>query len=309
MTNFRRYLLFALAVVCGFQFSLAQTHRNCQTMEADQELREKFPEMGTLDEFEEWLAPLVRAYQSQDNSTRAVSTIPVVFHVIHNGQSVGSGDNISAALINAQLTQLNNDFRKIVGTSGNNSDPRGADSELEFCMATVDPNGNSMAEAGINRINRSSQGWSAPPYGVCLSNGGIDRSYIDNTIKPQSQWDPNDYLNIWLMDLNCGLLGYAQFPSNSGLGGLSSNGGAASTDGVVVLTNSVGSTTSPNPSGGSFNAGRTLTHELGHFFGLRHIWGDSNCGNDFCNDTPTQQGPSSGCPNTTTCDGNADMVE
>lgn len=278
-------------------------------MEADKELREKYPEMGTLEEFEEWLAPRVRAYQAQNNGTRAVSTIPVVFHIIHNGTSVGSGDNISATYIDAQLVQLNNDFRKILGTSGDNSDPRGADSELEFCMATVDPSGNTMAEAGINRINRSSQGWSAPPYGVCLSNGGIDRSYIDNTIKPQSQWDPNQYLNIWIMDLNCGLLGYAQFPSSSGLGGLSTNGGAASTDGVVVLTNSVGSTTIPNPNGGIFNAGRTLTHELGHFFGLRHIWGDSNCGNDFCNDTPTQQGPSSGCPNTTTCDGQNDMVE
>ncbi|MEL6843423.1 MAG: M43 family zinc metalloprotease, partial [Bacteroidota bacterium] len=308
MFNFRRYLLCVLACCFGYHLALAQSYRNCQTMEADEELRAKYPAMGTLDEFEQWLAPLVRAYQNQNHDTRAVSTIPVVFHVIHDGEAVGSGDNISAALINAQLTQLNNDFRKIAGTSGDNSDPRGADSELEFCMATVDPSGNSMSEPGINRINRNSQGWTAPPYGVCVG-GSINRTYIDNTIKPQSQWNPNDYINIWLMDLNCGLLGYAQFPSSSGLGGLSSNGGAASTDGVVVLTASVGSTSNPNPNGGSFNAGRTLTHELGHFFGLRHIWGDANCGNDFCNDTPTQQGPSSGCPNTTTCDGNNDMVE
>ncbi|MEL6650712.1 MAG: hypothetical protein AAFQ87_07920, partial [Bacteroidota bacterium] len=182
MFNFRRYLLCVLACCFGYHLGLAQSYRNCQTMEADEELRAKYPAMGTLDEFEQWLAPLVRAYQNQNHDTRAVSTIPVVFHVIHDGEAVGSGDNISAALINAQLTQLNNDFRKIAGTSGDNSDPRGADSELEFCMATVDPSGNSMSEPGINRINRNSQGWTAPPYGVCVG-GSINRTYIDNTIK------------------------------------------------------------------------------------------------------------------------------
>ncbi|MEM1320459.1 MAG: M43 family zinc metalloprotease [Bacteroidota bacterium] len=282
-------------------------HRNCNTMEADAELRAKYPELGTLDDFERWLAPLVAEYKASAQQ-RAVSTIPVVFHVIHDNDPVGSGDNISATLVNAQLAQLNNDFRKILGTSGDNGSPVGADSELEFCMATVNPSGGTMAEPGINRINRNTVGWTAPPYGTCV-NGNFGRTYIDNTIKPQSQWDPDTYLNIWVMDMVCGILGYAQFPSSSGLSGLNSSGGAASTDGVVILTTSVGSTTVPNPSGGVFNAGRTLTHELGHFFGLRHIWGDSFCGNDFCSDTPTQQGPSSGCPNTTTCDGVNDMVE
>ncbi len=284
-----------------------QTERKCHTMEADAALRAQYPELGTLEEFEEWLAPKIREYQNSPHA-RAVTTVPVIFHIIHDNDPVGSGDNLSATYINAQVDQLNNDFRKILGTTGYNNNPVGADSEIEFCMALQDPSGNTLAEPGINRINRNSVGWSAPPYGTCIG-GNFGDAYIENTIKPQSQWNPDNYLNIWVMDINCSILGYAQFPSNSGLGGLNTNGGAASTDGVVLLTSSLGSSTTPNPSGGVYDEGRTATHEVGHFFGLRHIWGDANCGTDYCADTPTQQGPSSGCPNTTTCDGQADMVE
>ncbi len=208
----------------------------CYTTEADAQLRAQYPELGTLEDFEAWLEPLVREYQ-ENGSMRAVSTIPVIFHIIHNGESVGSGDNISATYVNAQITQLNNDFRKIAGTSGDNSNPVGADTEIEFCAATLDPSGSTLSEPGINRINRNSKGWTAPPYGSCT--GGFNDAYIEGTIKPQSQWNPDDYLNIWVMDINCGILGYAQFPSSSGLGGLNSNGGAANTDGVVLLTTSL----------------------------------------------------------------------
>lgn len=293
----------------GLQLSAQQGIVKCYAPEQDEQLRQKYG-LGSIEDFEKWLAPKVLEQQRKSPAERAVVTLPVVFHVIHDNDPVGSGDNLAATYLNAQLEQLNNDFRKITGTSGANNNPVGADSEIEFCMAVEDPQGNTMAEHGINRIDRNAQGWSAPPYGKCRG-FQINLDYIENTIKPQSQWDPNDYVNIWVMDLNCGLLGYAQFPSNSGLSGLNSNGGLASTDGVVVITGSVGSTTNPNPNPVStrFDEGRTLTHELGHYFGLRHIWGDATCGNDYCNDTPTQQGASSGCPNTTTCDGVRDMVE
>lgn len=301
-------LLLLAGMICALPFSKAQDFRNCYTVEANEALRAQNPGMETPEEFENWLAPLVRQYHQQGASQRAVVTIPIVFHIIHNGESVGSGDNISATYVNAQIDQLNNDFRRILGTSGYNTDPAGADTEIEFCAATVDPSGNTLAEPGINRINRSSFGWTAPPYGTCTA-GNFGNSYIENTIKPQSQWNPGNYLNVWVMDMVCGILGYAQFPSSSGLSGLNANGGAASTDGVVLLPTSLGSTTTPFPNAAPYNEGRTGTHEIGHFFGLRHIWGDASCGTDYCADTPTQQGPSSGCPNTTTCDGVNDMVE
>src|SRR5690606_30046859 len=108
-----------------------------------------------------------------------------------------------------------------------------------------------------------------PPYGTCGAGDSFNSAYIEGTIKPQSQWDPNQYFNIWVMDINCGILGYAQFPSQSGLPGLINNGGPANTDGVVILTSSVGSTLAPNPQGNTYNRGRTATHEVGHCFGLR----------------------------------------
>ncbi len=280
----------------------------CYTVEANQELREKYPQLGTMEEFEQWLAPRVRAYKQELAAKRqVVLTIPVVFHIIHNGEPAGTGDNLSSTYINAQIDQLNNDFRRILGTSGYNDNSVGADTEIEFCPAAVAPGGATLAEPGINRIDRNAKGWSAPPYGSC--SGGFNDSYIEGTIKPQSQWDPNQYFNIWVMDVNCNILGYAQFPSQSGLPGLNSNGGPSGTDGVVLLTSTVGSTDTPNPQGGSYGQGRTGTHEVGHFFGLRHIWGDGGCGiDDYCADTPESDAANYGCPTTHVSCGSTDMV-
>jgi hypothetical protein len=312
-------LFTTLLIFLALSLSLSAQHAvrdqqiiRCATMEADAELRARFPNIGTLDDFERWLAPRVKAYKSQDPSRMAVVTLPIIFHVIHNGEEVGVGSNIAANLIAAQIEQLNNDFRKITGTSGDNSNPVGADSEIEFCPALINPGGMALPEPGINRINRNDQGWSAAPY---------SRAYVQGTIKPASQWDPNRYINIWVLNLGSSLLGYAQFPSQSGLPGLDDDEGAANTDGVVIRTSSIGSTATPNPGGGAYAAGRTLTHELGHFFGLRHIWGDGtgcaasgaalDCAcslDDFCDDTPNAGRANYGCPDAETC-GSVDMKE
>ncbi|HRF42414.1 MAG TPA: M43 family zinc metalloprotease, partial [Saprospiraceae bacterium] len=64
----------------------------------------------------------------------------------------------------------------------------------------------------------------------------------------------------------------------------------------VVLHSSMGSVASPNPGGGSYARGRTLTHEVGHWLNLRHIWGDATCGNDQVADTPVHNTSNGGCP-------------
>ncbi|MEM1325530.1 MAG: M43 family zinc metalloprotease [Bacteroidota bacterium] len=243
-------------------------------------------------------------------SSNTVYTIPIVMHVIHDGDVVGTGDNLSQALLDAQLEQLNNDFRRIMGTTGFGN---GVDTRIEFCAATIDPDGNTMPEPGINRIDRNDEGWTSPPYGnegfLCLN---PSFGYVDGTIKPQSIWDPEEYCNVWILDLVCGVLGYAQFPEAPTLAGIGTGNGGANSDGVVVLPSSVGSSDVPNPAGGVFGEGRTLTHELGHWLGLRHIWGDGGCNvDDFCADTPNAGSSTSGCPaNKDSCpDPGVDQIE
>lgn len=263
---------------------------HCATMEIDAYHRQNHPEEGTLEEFERWLAPLVDEYKSRATiGYRApVLTIPVVFHIITDGAGV---DNVSAALIQAQLDQLNLDFRNLAGST----DPVASDVEVQFCLATLDPADNVMAEPGINRV-------------TAHGGGPFTTNVVDNTIKPATQWDPEQYMNIWSANLSNGLLGWAQFPSNSGLAGMNANGGAANTDGVVIGAGTVGSVANPGPSA-PYNLGRTLTHEVGHWVGLRHIWGDGGCGvDDFCGDTPESDASNGGCPNHTSC-GTQDMVE
>src|SRR5690606_747264 len=149
--------------------------------------------------------------------------IPIVFHVITSG---AGATNVSAARIQAQLDQMNIDFRGLAGSSH----PDNADVEIQFCLAKVDPSGNTMAEYGINRVTA---------YGA----GPHSSSTVDNTIKPATIWNTNDYFNVWVANLSSGLLGWAQFPSGSGLSGIT--GGSANTDGVVVLYSTLGSVVSP----------------------------------------------------------------
>ncbi len=269
-------------------------------MEADQALRERHPELGSLGDFEEWMAKELPATMQKRQGASIIITIPIVFHVIHDGEDVGTNSNITHAQVLSQIDVLNEDFRKMTGTPGFNSHPDGADVEIEFCPALYDPMGNLMAEPGVNRVDRNAKGFSSPPYS--------NTSYIDNTIKPNTQWDPEFYCNYWCLDLGGGLLGYAQFPTGSGLPGLFSSG-AASTDGVVIGHKYTGRPPH-NPYPGPYNLGRTATHEIGHWLGLRHIWGDGGCSqDDFCNDTPASDGSNFGCPSNHTSCGTVDMIE
>ncbi len=254
--------------------------------------------------YEDWLQPLIRQMEANQMSGRGAATvynIPVVFHVIHNGSNPGVSYNLADAQILSQLAVLNEDYRRLnADTTGTPSvfRPVAADCEINFCLAQTAPNGS--ATTGIDRINRTTAGWTAPPY---------TRSYIDGTIKPATIWNPNNYLNIWVVpdynDFGFQLLGHATFPAGSTLTGLTGNFGTLTSDGVVVWYRACGRVGNLDP---SYNKGRTLTHEVGHWLGLRHIWGDANCGNDFCSDTPAQQSANYGVPtfpSTSSCTGNA----
>lgn len=264
------------------------SQRTCGTMHQDSINRLIHPEMGSMSDFEYWLQEKVAASkqkQALQKTAGTVYTLPVIFHVIHNGESVGSGTNISQEQIESQIEVLNEDFRKIEGSNGWNDDPVGADTEIDFCLVTKDEDGNDLAEPGINRVNRNDMGWTSAPYGM---------GYIDATIKPSTIWDPEQFMNIWVLDLGNGLLGYAQFPGGTTLPD-NPTGGSANTDGVVLWYQSVGAPP-VNSFPGPYNLGRTATHEIGHWLALYHIWGDANCGDDYCDDTPVHQTANYGCP-------------
>lgn len=214
--------------------------------------------------------------------------IPVIVHVVHNGESVGSGANISRQQVQSQITVLNNDFRRKVNTPGHNSHTDGADTEIEFVLALRDENGKALLEPGINRIDGHQSAW--------------DREDIEKYLKPGTIWDPTKYMNIWVVNFGgqaSHLLGYAQFPSLSNLDGLDNNGGLSTTDGVVIRHTAFGTTGTVQA---PYDGGRTATHEVGHWLGLRHIWGDGDCyEDDYCDDTPRASQANYACKRTNSC--------
>ncbi|CAA7196296.1 M43 family zinc metalloprotease [Chryseobacterium potabilaquae] len=260
----------------------------CATDEYNNKLVRKY-KLESKEEFEKWLAPKASQIKKSlaKNTSKVVVRIPVVVHVIHSGETISNNDrNITDTRVLSQITVLNQDFRRMIGTPGYNTNPVGADIEVEFCLATIDPLGN--PSTGIDRVNLGNRVW--------------NESNVQTILKPSTIWDPTKYFNIWVCQFGgdlSGVLGYAQFPLSSGLPGLDDPEITANTDGVIIDWKSFGSNDFAGADGlytPNINKGRTTTHEIGHAFGLRHIWGDNNdCTvdaidsfNDYCLDTPAQ---------------------
>jgi hypothetical protein len=264
-TAFQRLLTLMLAL---FILTGLHAQRTCGTMEhLEQELQQD-PERALRlqmieDATEEYLLSL------DPSEGRSTVIIPVVFHVVWRT----TAENISDAKIMAQLQQLNDDFARLNADAGNTPSlfqGVAANTQVQFCLAQRDPSGNTTT--GIVRRQTTVTSFSSNNAVKYTSNGGSDA------------WPRDSYLNVWSCNLSNGLLGYAQFP-----------GGSAATDGVVVLYSTVGSLTNPGTAS-PYNLGRTLTHEVGHWLNLRHIWGDATCGNDFVSDTPVHNASNYGCP-------------
>ncbi len=270
--------------------------KRCATVEALAEARRNNPRAETDVQFEAWINNIIQQRRNtQPDPFARLSVLnynlPIIFHIISNGETVGTVNNVSQASIIQQMLQLNKDF-------ANQSNSRYAVSSttgIQFSLAQTDPNGITLAEPGIERINRNTKGWTDP------TTNGWTTTYITSTVKPQSYWDPTRYINVWLVAYMPGtvsgteILGFATFPSSSTLSGLNESE-TNNTAGVVIKSTVAGSIFQPSSCSTTTGKGKTLTHELGHFFGLRHIWGDADCATDYVNDTPVHFTANSGVP-------------
>ena len=171
-----------------------------------------------------------------------------------------------------------------------------ADCNIEFELASHNPN--EQATDGITRTQTSEQSFKYIPF----ARTGPERNPVKfNQSGGTAAWPRNRYLNIWVCNLKGWdgrtLLGHASFP-----------GGRAREDGVVVNYPYFGTTGTATP---PYDGGRTVTHEVGHWLNLRHIWGDDEgCLNsDFVENTPNQAGPNYQCPihPSITCSEGGDM--
>jgi hypothetical protein len=215
-----------------------------------------------------------RREEGQDLTKLKVSSIKTIVHVVYNT----AAQNISAGQINSQIAAMNKDFRATNSDKSQTPTPwKGlvTDARIQFKLVKV------------TRTQTKKTAFTTDDGVKKASTGGI------------APITPKTHLNLWVCPLSGGLLGYAQFP-----------GGPSATDGVVINYQAFGTS---GTAAAPFNKGRTATHEVGHYFNLRHIWGDTpDCsGSDMVGDTPNAAGPNFGTPPwpTVTCNNgpNGDM--
>lgn len=252
-------------------------------------------------QWDEWFNAEVTKFKNNRNAGKTQFgsyTIPVIFHIMHAGVAAGTPPNIPANRVAAQVAVLNQVF------SGNGANPTSithysawaTSPNIQFCLATKDPTNIALAEPGINRVDMGAL------FGrntATIATNSDLLAFIEYTAKPGIIWDPTKYLNIFVSDISSSVtvLGSATFPGGTSLIGLTPAIGTGTNDGVWVCTKVVGtSTAAPGPYQTNYDKGKTLAREIGHWLGVRNIWGDANCGTDYCSDTPPHSSPNYACP-------------
>ncbi|MBK5286629.1 MAG: fibronectin type III domain-containing protein [Bacteroidia bacterium] len=202
-------------------------------------------------------------------NSRTVINIPVVFHVVYNLAE----QNISTAQLQSQIDVLNEDFSALntdIANVPSVFQSSIGNANLHFVLALQDPGGN--ATTGIRRIPTTVTSFSSNGSVCYTSMGGDDA------------WPASQYLNIWVCNKS-GAAGYSSYPWS----------GSPASDGIIVGYNFVGRV-GTFINNWNYQKGRTVTHEVGHWLGLIHIWGDAACGDDLVGNTPTQSAANGSCP-------------
>lgn len=240
--------------------------RQCASNEVLEEQLKADPQRAAaLEELERKTAVFTGRSNSQFRSA-GVLYVPVVINVV-----LPNAAQVSDAQIQTQLAVLNADFNRTNAELQNSNVylanypfANVANCQVEFYVQ------NSATD--VRRKNATVAAFGTNDAVKRTSQGGLD------------PLNASSKMNVWVCDLSNGLLGYAQFP-----------GGSAATDGIVIDYQAFGTAASYSLYS-QFNKGRTATHEVGHWFNLRHIWGDARCGNDLVGDTPAHDASNGGCP-------------
>ena len=260
---FLSFILFLLCIQVKAQNECGSDKMHFILMQTDSAYRANYLQVES--QLQLMQPPPQRFFPMMQPPPAPILTFPIVVHVIHLGEPVGTGTNLSDAVILDAISGLNDRFRNIIGSS--------LDTEMQFCLATRDPDGN--ATTGINRVNGSGiTNYSAS--GITGLSCGVGAN--EDSIKALSRWSVTNYYNIWIVKSICGgtYSGYAYFPSG------------ALNDGATI-----------SHSYFTYND-LTTAHELGHAFNLFHTFnGDAsgcpangNCNNDgdkICDTPPHRQ--------------------
>ena len=258
----------AITLLCSL-FFISQIHAQKPHCHSDELLSDYLDSHAHQHEIKQYKIDLENQINSRSGGS--VIVLPVVFHVIHRGEALGQGSNLTDAKIMEQLNTLNTDFA--YQNTDKNQIPAqftgaAADTEIQFCLAQIDENGQSTS--GIVRHE----------LGTVSS-----VNTIENIIKPMTQWDSDKYINIWIARMpDPSILGYAYLPVQSIIG--------TARDGIVISHLKIGNQNTST-------RGRTLVHEMGHYLGLLHMWGfeENDCDeDDQVSDTPATFAPNYGCP-------------
>jgi hypothetical protein len=278
----KKFVGWVVLVSCAF--GQAPVRRVCAS---DTRYKELWAQSAEFRDVRQSLLQFTNAFEAvRKNSRVALRTAPIVIPVVVHVVFKDASQNISDAQIQSQIEVLNRDYMRA------NSDISGVPSmftssignpRLQFKLATRDPQGN--ATTGITRTQTDRDSFDSE---------GPNKDFMKFAAKGgHDAWNRDQYLNLWVCRLaptSAGqVLGYGTFP-----------GEAADVDGVVIMFTAFGTS---GTAAAPFNLGRTLTHEVGHWLNLFHIWGDDSgscTGSDQVEDTPNQGDFSLGCPNPAT---------
>lgn len=257
---------FLFIITCLALFSQLGAQKNCSSTAYQQEQLKQDPAIiQRINQVESFINRSIEGNGVAARGDEAIIKIPVVIHILYHYPS----EKITDQQVFSQIAALNKCFRRKSADTINTPSyfrPMAADCGIEFQLAISDPK--RRATTGIVRKYTPITQWQAD-----------DKMKFTNEMGDDA-WDPASYLNIWVCNLDR-VAGYASLP-----------GGIMSKDGLVIGFSTFG--TIKVMSG--YEMGKTAVHETGHWLGLKHLWGDTYCGDDGVGDTPKQAGYNIECP-------------